>query len=105
MGDALAERGMRSVVARSLSEALTLLRRDPPGVVLLDLKIEGMDPCAGIVAIKEVSPTVLLVLLSAHPSALTETLKRSPPGLVDAAFTKPLPVERLLELINGHVAR
>jgi DNA-binding NtrC family response regulator len=105
MGDALADRGMRSVVARSLNEALTLLRRDPPGVVLLDLKLDGVDPCAGMVAIKEVNPTVLLVLLSAQPSTLAETIGQTPPGLVDAAFTKPLPVDELLTLIDGHVAR
>ena len=87
--------------ACTLDEALTLLERDAPSAVLLDLKLNGVDVSEGMVAIKEINPSVLLILYSGHPTALSEAVDQAPAGLVNAAFTKPVPIDDLLGLLNG----
>src|SRR5260370_23975078 len=86
--DVLAQNGMAATQAQTLDEALTLLERDAPGAVLLDLKLNGIDVSEGMVAIKEINPSVLLILYSGHPAALSEAVDQAPAGLVNAAFTK-----------------
>lgn len=96
----LAEKGLHAIQARTLDEALERMAADQPAAVLLDLILDHLDPQVGLLAIREVSPSVLLVLYSGHTAALSEALDAAPPGFVDAAFTKPLPIERLVALLN-----
>ena len=101
--EVLNERGLATVQAETLPQALRHMEDDEPVAVLLDLRLDHLDPRAMILAIRELSPSVLLILYSGHSAALHETLEESPPGLVDAAFTKPLPLDRLLDLLGaGH---
>ena len=100
---ALSERGIPTLQARTLSEALSLLERGSPTAVLLDLKLEHVDPKTSILAVRQVSPSVLLILYSGHDAELSRTLEELPNGLVYAAYMKPLPIEMLVARINSYV--
>jgi DNA-binding response OmpR family regulator len=100
--EALKERGVATLRARTLDEALEALAREGPGAVLLDLKLDHVDPKMSLLAIRDVSPSVLLILYSGHSSELTRTLDEVPRGLVDAAFLKPLPIEQLVARLHGY---
>jgi len=103
--DVLTDRGLEAVAAHSLGEALDRMEKDVPSAVLLDLRLDHLDPTTNLLAIRELSPSILLILYSGHPTALSETVDRAPPGIVDAAFTKPLPLDQLLELLDGDHGR
>ncbi|HVA56517.1 MAG TPA: response regulator [Gemmatimonadaceae bacterium] len=105
LADLLADHGLVPTKARSLPEALALLEQDAPGAVILDLKLPGVEQSAGILAIRRVSPSVLLVLYSGHSAALAETVQSSAANLIDAAFMKPIPVPELLDVLDGHGTR
>jgi DNA-binding NtrC family response regulator len=99
--DLLRARGIAAVEARTLDEALSRLEAQRPGAVVLDLKLPGVQGSSSVLAIRHASPSVLLVLYSGHPRALDDTMREAD-GLVDAAFTKPVPVDELLTLLNAH---
>lgn len=98
--DSLRLRGFETVAAGSLDDAVARLESERPGVVLLDLKLNHVDPETALLAIRAVSPSVLLVLYSGHREALARTLEGERAGLVDVAFTKPLPIDELVEWIG-----
>lgn len=105
MSELLATHGVEATTARSLNEALARLEQHPPGAVLLDLKLAGVDMAEHLVAFREISPSVLLVLHSGYDDELSDAVRRAPRGVIDAAFTKPLPIDRLLEVLDGRAAR
>jgi len=100
----LSARGVSALEAQSLAEALERMNEDQPSAVLLDLKLDSLDPQPGLLAIRNLSPAILLILYSGHPTALSQAVERAPPGVIDAAFTKPLPLDQLLELLNDDPA-
>ncbi len=96
----LRENGVATVEAGSLPEALEHLQRSGPYAVLLDLKLDHLDPQTSLLAIRELNPSVLLILYSGHPQDLTQTVQQAPPGMIDAAFTKPIPLDALMNLLR-----
>ncbi|HET7585194.1 MAG TPA: response regulator [Gemmatimonadaceae bacterium] len=105
LADMLRTHGVATVEAPTLDDALTQLERETPGAVLLDLKLDDLDPHEAILAIKEMSPSVLLILYSGHGAALHDAVTHAPQGYIAAAFTKPLSVDALLDALHvqhGH---
>ena len=101
--DALNQRGITTLKARTLNQALARLEDGTPCAVLLDLKLDHIDPKTSLLAIRDVSPSVLLILYSGHAAELTRTLDEVPDGLVDAAYMKPLPIDTLVAWVNERV--
>jgi DNA-binding NtrC family response regulator len=99
--DVLGGRGLPTMQATSFDAAIEQLASGGPGAVLLDLRLDHLDPRECLLTIRERNPSVLLVLYSGHQSDLAEVVQKAPPGVIDAAFTKPLPIEHLLELLNA----
>jgi DNA-binding NtrC family response regulator len=69
-GSALAERlRLRDYDARTVSQAedaLAIVRNDPPDVVLLDFKMPGMDGIEVLKLIKEMHPSVEVIMVTGH---------------------------------------
>ncbi len=98
----LAEHGSRVLKARTLSEALEFVETHGPAIVVLDLRLDdGIQPADAVIAIKEVSPAVVLILCSGHPDTLDQTLAAVPSGWVHASLAKPFPPERLIDLLDA----
>jgi DNA-binding NtrC family response regulator len=101
LGDLVAGHGVSVLRAASLPEALRLLDSDAPAIVVLDLRLDGIQPQDAVLAIKELSPAVILILCTGYPRLLDQTLAAIPHGWVHAGLTKPFAPERLLEVLDG----
>lgn len=99
--DVIGSHGTRVLQALTLGEALSLLDRQVPEVVVLDLKLEGIQPADAVLAIKGVSPAVALILSTGRKDMLDRTLEEIPAGMVRASLIKPFPPERLVELLDA----
>jgi DNA-binding NtrC family response regulator len=87
--------------ATSLDDALRLLSGVAPSVIVMDLRLNGLEPHDAVVAIKRMSPEVLLILYSGHPRLLTDTVSRLPNGWIYATLHKPFAPDRLLQLLHA----
>jgi CheY-like chemotaxis protein len=94
----LKKRGFETTIAASGEEALGLIKKAPQDVVILDVKMEGMDGHAALVEIKKIAPETQVIMLTGHASP--ESAKNS---LEHAAFdylTKPCDIDILSIKIN-----
>lgn len=94
LGKRLAKRGVVVEEAGSGDEALAKLEDFEPDVILLDVKMPGMDGLTALHKIKEEQPLVEVVMLTGHASM--ETAIR---GMELGAFDylmKPVEFEELL---------
>lgn len=101
LGDCLAERGLRTLRARTIEAALDLLQRHPTRVVLLDLLLNGTQPVSAAEAIHDASPSVPLVLYSGHEELLTKVAATLPAGWFRAVIDRSTLLARLPELIGS----
>ncbi len=69
-------------------------------MVVLDLRLDGLDAHDNIAAIRRVDPAVALILYSGHPSLLRQAEDAVPDGWVHARLEKPFDPDRLLELLD-----
>lgn len=95
------ERGRPCLQALTLDEALDLLGREAPRIVLLDLRLDHAEPRDAVFAIKQVSPAVILILCSGHSTALDETVAALPEGWVYASLKKPFAPEHLMRILDA----
>lgn len=98
--DLVEARGHRALRAGSLAQALETLERRSPRVIVLDLKLGGVEPQDAILAIREASPGVALVLCSGYPRVMAETMSSCPERWFHAALQKPFDPEALLALLD-----
>jgi len=101
LADLVAARGYGTLRAGTLDEALALLQAQLPGAVMLDLRLDGLEPRENVLAIKSVSPAVALILYSGHPLALEQTTGSLPPKFIRGVLQKPLPPDRVFELLDA----
>ncbi len=81
LGTSLTRRGMRVTAVPEGGQALGALRRQVFDVVLLDLRLPGMDGLALLRQIKAIQPCVEVIILTGHAS-MDATVE----GLRDGAF-------------------
>jgi DNA-binding NtrC family response regulator len=105
LSELLRARGYQTVVAAGLDAAIERLEEEAPGVVLLHLRLDHIEPRESIVAIRRLSPAVTLILYSGDRSALDATKSALPSDWVYAYLEKPFAVERLTGLLDELVDR
>ena len=94
-GKRLKKRGLDVYLAESGQEALETLKKNPVDVVLLDVKMPGMDGIETLRRIRTAHPQVEVVLLTGHAS-----IDSGIEGMKFGAFDymmKPVELEQLLE--------
>jgi len=93
----LMKKGLETILAASGEEALEKINQDPD-VVILDIKMPGMDGHEALAKIKKLKPTLPVIMLTGHgdmPSARG--------ALVEGAFdylSKPCDIDYLAEKIK-----
>jgi len=91
----LSKKGYEVLTATSGTEALKLLEKHDVHVVILDVKMPGLDGVATLKEIKKLFPLVEVIMLTGHAS-----VDSAVDGLKSGAFdyvTKPCDIDQLLE--------
>jgi DNA-binding NtrC family response regulator len=86
--------------AETLAAALTLLAARSPGVVLLDLRLDGIDAETSVLAIRRVDPGVVLILYSGSESSLRQMEQTDVAQNAYATLRKPFPPDALLNMLD-----
>ena len=98
----LAKRGFRVTFAHSGQEGLEKLGGGGPtttDVVILDVKMPGMDGLEALARIKEEYPLIEVIMLTGHA-----TVESAIEGMKQGAFDylmKPCEIEKLIEKLNA----
>lgn len=103
MEPGLARRGFDVATAEDGSKALELIRSHTFDVILLDVKMPGIDGVEVFRAVKREAPEIPVVLLTGHGN-LQQAFETSREG-VDEYLTKPCDVETLAGVLKAAVAR
>lgn len=94
----LSKRNLTILAAHSGSEALDVLKRKPVDVVILDVKMPGMDGIETLREIKKAHPLVEVIMLTGHA-----TIETGIEGMKLGAFDylmKPCDIEVLLAKVQ-----
>ena len=100
----LSRRGYETTMAGSGEEAIETLKKSPQDVVILDIKMPGMDGHEALSRIKKIAPDVQVIMLTGHGGleSAREALKY---GAFDY-LTKPCEIDLLASKIrDAHLAR
>ncbi len=96
-GKRLARRGIPARLAASAKEALAAVEAKTPDVVVLDVRMPGMDGLDVLALIKKAHPEVQVIMLTGHAS-----VEAAVQGMELGAFdymVKPVALEDLLQKI------
>jgi DNA-binding NtrC family response regulator len=104
MSAALRQHGYATLEAEHLDQALNLLEEKEPKAVLLDLCLDDVTPRESVLAIKRLSPAVVLILFSGHSAMLEDAVASLPSSWILATLRKPFAPDRLLELLDDVIA-
>ena len=99
----LAKKGYDAITASSGSLALELLGQKQVHVVILDVKMPGMDGIETLKAIKSQYPMVEVVMLTGH--ATVESAVRGLKSGATDYLMKPAEIDDLIERAEGAYAR
>jgi CheY-like chemotaxis protein len=89
--------GLTAFVAFNGADAIAISRENKPDIILLDIKMPGMDGITAMKKIKEINPGISVILLSAK-SQLHEIRAGLEAG-ADKYLTKPLPPEDIIKAV------
>jgi CheY-like chemotaxis protein len=64
----LRKKGFETTMAASGEEALSLIRSNPQDVVVLDVRMDGMDGHTALAEIKKIAPNTQVIMLTGHGS-------------------------------------
>jgi CheY-like chemotaxis protein len=101
IADMLGAHGYIVLRAANLDDALSLLSANAPGVVLLDLRLDTIDPEVSVLAIHRADPSVMLVLYSGSDAALRDTESSGIASIAHATLRKPFAPSALLDVLEG----
>lgn len=96
--DILDAQGYEAVGTESASSAIEKVREQPFDVILMDIKMPGMNGVEGFKAIKSLAPDTPVVMMTAH--TLPELVEEARREGALAVLAKPLDVERLVAFLK-----
>lgn len=103
MGFALSEAGFRTLSANTGEDALTLLTKENPDLMLLDLRLPGMSGMDVLAKTARLYPELPVVMISAHGDTRS-AVQAVKAGATDY-LTKPFALDELLHLIRSVTER
>ena len=62
----LNKKGFETTIAASGEEAISIIRKNPQDVIVLDVKMGGMDGHAALAEIKKIAPDTQVIMLTGH---------------------------------------
>jgi DNA-binding NtrC family response regulator len=100
LSTALQSHGYVTLRAENLALALNLLASKEPGVVLLDMRLDAIDPETSVLAVRQIDPSVALILYSGSDAMLQNGVRAATTHNVRATLRKPFPPETLFKLLD-----
>jgi two-component system KDP operon response regulator KdpE len=100
----LRHHGYETLEAEDLEHALKQLEASHPAAVLLDLFLDGITPKESVLAIRRMSPAVVIILYSGHAAALEDVAASLPNSWIIATLQKPFAPDRLLAMLDEFVS-
>jgi len=95
----LSKRGYHVIDVDNGEDAIKMVRHDNPEVVLLDLKMPGMDGVQTLRELKKIRPEVQIVMLTGHGDV--ESARVTGKHDVYGFLQKPCPLEEIVETIES----
>lgn len=95
------ERGFQVFTALNADDAMVIIKKDRPDLVLLDIKMKGMDGLATLKHIREFDKTIKIIMVTAldDQDKMHEAYKL---GAIDY-ITKPLVLDYLEEAVGKNL--
>lgn len=95
------ERGFQVFTALNGEEALSITKRENPELVLLDIKMQGMDGIAILKHLKEINRDLKVIMVT----ALEDQDKMNEAGRLGACdyITKPLVLDHLEQAVDKYL--
>jgi two-component system, cell cycle response regulator DivK len=98
----LSREGFRVVGAESAEKGLPLVRSEKPHIVLMDLKLPGMDGLAATRLIRSDPATARVPVIAVTAYAMDIDVRRAIAAGCDACVTKPLDLKSFVETVRTH---
>ena len=97
LDEVLQSAGYHVITAASGNEALNLVRKEKIDLVLLDMKMSGMDGLETLTHIKEEAPQIIVLIMTAYEEL--EILQEAARRGAAACISKPFDIDELKELV------
>jgi two-component system, response regulator, stage 0 sporulation protein F len=81
--------------------ALDIVRNNPPDLVLLDMKIPGMDGLEILKHIKQINPAIKVIMMTAYGEL--DMIKEATDLGALMHFTKPFDIDELRQAVNAQL--
>jgi CheY-like chemotaxis protein len=98
MRDILVEMGVHATLARDGIEAIEIARHEPLDLIMLDLRMPGIDGLETSKRIRLVQPRARIILVTAYATEETSSAARLA-GIEDVLY-KPLDLGRLMDILK-----
>ena len=99
LSDIMEDRAYRPVVAFNGYEAVEKVREAPFDVILMDIKMPGMNGVETLKEIKKTRPDAVVVMMTAY--AVEDLIKEALREGAYGVLYKPLDMDRMISLIEG----
>jgi len=99
LSDIMEDRGYRTVIALDGYEAVERVREAAFDVILMDIKMPGMDGVETFREIKNVDPEIAVVMMTAY--AVEDLIRQALSEGAYGVIYKPFDMERMIGLIEG----
>jgi len=93
--------GYRTYQASNGKTALDIVRSERPDLVLLDMKIPGMDGLEILKHIKQIHPDVKVIMMTAYGEL--DMIKEATESGAIMHFTKPFDIDELRMAVNAEL--
>ena len=103
VGRIVEEAGYRVMTASGGAEALDMMRREPPDIVLLDLKMPDMDGPTTLKEIREIYRLLPVIVITGYPESelVAEMLSFCPVTLLAKPLEPELVLQTIRTVLNG----
>lgn len=93
--------GYTTMQAPNGKVALEIVRNEAPDLVLLDMKIPGMDGLEILKHIKEINPEIKVIMMTAYGEL--DMIKQATDLGALMHFTKPFDIDEMRLAVNNHL--
>lgn len=100
LSDLLHEKGYRVKTANDGSTAVQMSRENLFDVILLDMKLPTMNGLDAYLAIRDIRPSVVVILITGYRNELRNLVDRALQRNACVCLDKPLDIDRLLDIIQ-----